>query len=257
MIRPGARLRSCSRHNGVMSTTGTDHSTTSPDRDAAHREGARPVGRPRATPARPGASASEDILEAAAVLFSERGYAGTSTRQVAEAAGLRQATLYYHFGGKEDILLELLQRSVRPTLERAKEFLAVDDPSAALAGLVRADVATLREDAHNIGILYLLPEVTGAPFEPFRETRRALARVYGELIARIRRSGDGTAAATSSDREHPDLDGLLCIHQVESVIGLRRDGIDLAGAEDAIVRSCLRSAGVPEERIARILETER
>lgn len=203
------------------------------------------IGRPRATPGKPGASAREDLLDAAAVLFAGQGYAGTSTRQIADGAGLRQATLYYYFGGKEEILLELLQRSVSPTLERAREFLELADPVVALVGLVRADVETLMRDPHNIGILYLSPEVAGPAFEPFRETRRELAGVYVTLLRRI-------AAATGDRESDPDLDGLLCIHQVESVIGLRRAGLPLTGVADAVVRACLRSAGVPGERISEL-----
>lgn len=199
--------------------------------DAARTAAAKAtIGRPRATGEKPGASAREDLLEAAAGLFADRGYAGTSTRRIADAAGLRQATLYYYFGGKEDMLLELLQRSVRPTLERARDVVAQADPAAALAALVRADVETLMTDPHNIGILYLSPEVAAAPFEPFRASRRELAALYGELVTRI------DPAATA-------LDGRLVIHQVESVIGLRRDGVDLTGAVEAIVRACLRIAG--------------
>ncbi|WP_036320509.1 TetR/AcrR family transcriptional regulator [Microbacterium indicum] len=189
-----------------------------------------PIGRPRATPAKVGASAREDVLAAAARLFATGGFAGTSTRQIADAAGLRQATIYYHFANKEDILLELLLGSVTPTIERARELVDLPDPVEALDRLVRADVETLLDDPHNIGILYLSPEVAAQPFDPFREAREELTQVYLSLVARI-----------SPRASH--LRGRLCIHQVESVIGLRRDGAVIDGIVEEIARACLLIAG--------------
>ncbi|WP_051466089.1 TetR/AcrR family transcriptional regulator [Pseudofrankia saprophytica] len=48
------------------------------------------------------------ILDAAVSLFGERGYAGTSVRDIAERLGLTKAALYYHFPSKETILDALL-----------------------------------------------------------------------------------------------------------------------------------------------------
>jgi AcrR family transcriptional regulator len=49
------------------------------------------------------------ILDAARALFAERGYAGASMRDLAEALGMTKAALYYHFPGKADILLALVE----------------------------------------------------------------------------------------------------------------------------------------------------
>ena len=49
------------------------------------------------------------ILDAARALFAERGYAGTSMRDLAESLGMTKAALYYHFPGKADILLALVE----------------------------------------------------------------------------------------------------------------------------------------------------
>src|ERR687883_59961 len=49
------------------------------------------------------------ILDAARGLFAERGYAGTSMRDLAEVLGITKAALYYHFPGKADILLALVE----------------------------------------------------------------------------------------------------------------------------------------------------
>ncbi|MDF1836442.1 MAG: helix-turn-helix domain containing protein, partial [Planctomycetota bacterium] len=58
--------------------------------------------------------ARERLLEAAAKLFSERGYEGVSIREIAGAAGVRHGGVNYHFRGKRDLYLEVMQRFGMP-----------------------------------------------------------------------------------------------------------------------------------------------
>lgn len=44
-----------------------------------------------------------EILRVAEVLFAEKGYAATTTREIAEGAGIRKAVLYYHFSSKANL----------------------------------------------------------------------------------------------------------------------------------------------------------
>ena len=75
------------------------------------------AGRPRlTTQRRPGTTARDEILDAAGELFTTLGYTGTSTRTIAEAVGIRQASLYHYFKTKDDILCALLSQTVTPTL---------------------------------------------------------------------------------------------------------------------------------------------
>src|SRR3954464_3694738 len=97
-----------------------------PMRSAGH-EGR---GRPRLEQSRrPGNTAREEILDAAAELFTKIGYAGTSTRRIAEAVGVRRASLYPHFATKDDILDALLAGTVDEALRLAGELLAQDSPA--------------------------------------------------------------------------------------------------------------------------------
>lgn len=50
----------------------------------------------------------QKVLEAARELFLQRGYAGTSIRDIAEYLGMTKAALYYHFPAKEELLRELV-----------------------------------------------------------------------------------------------------------------------------------------------------
>ncbi len=61
-----------------------------------------------------GERTSARILEAAQALFASQGYAGTSLRQIAEAAGIREPGLYNHYTGKSGIYEAVLQETLKP-----------------------------------------------------------------------------------------------------------------------------------------------
>src|SRR4051812_22982394 len=87
-------------------------------------------GRPRLErPRRPGKTAREEILDAAAELFTTHGYSSTSTRRIADAVGMRQASLYHHFATKDDILDALLVGTVDEPLRLAAELRDAQGPA--------------------------------------------------------------------------------------------------------------------------------
>ncbi len=53
------------------------------------------------------------VLAAATQLFTQRGYAATSVREIVEAAGVTKPILYYYFGNKEGIYLEIVSGILR------------------------------------------------------------------------------------------------------------------------------------------------
>ncbi|MEU6998231.1 TetR/AcrR family transcriptional regulator [Nonomuraea sp. NPDC046570] len=82
---------------------------------------------------------ADTILKVATTLFAALGYDGTSTRQIADAAGLNIATVNYHVGGKRELYLAVMERSAaaeREALEQATAELAGGDPVAAIHRLV-------------------------------------------------------------------------------------------------------------------------
>lgn len=58
------------------------------------------------------------ILRAAKTSLLERGYAQLSTRSIAEAAGVPLSQIHYHFGSKQDLILEVLEEENRRLLKR-------------------------------------------------------------------------------------------------------------------------------------------
>jgi AcrR family transcriptional regulator len=67
--------------------------------------------------------ARERVLNAAEKLFMERGYDAVKLKDIAQALGIKQASLYYHVpGGKQDLFVEVVTRSMdrhRAGMERA------------------------------------------------------------------------------------------------------------------------------------------
>ncbi len=51
------------------------------------------------------------LMSAATDLFNQKGYAGTSVREIVEEAGVTKPVLYYHFGSKEGIYLALFEET--------------------------------------------------------------------------------------------------------------------------------------------------
>lgn len=63
-----------------------------------------------------------EILDAADILFTQKGFDGTSTNDILEAVGIARGTLYYHFKSKEDIMDSLIDRYSSGLLTRAKDI---------------------------------------------------------------------------------------------------------------------------------------
>ncbi len=77
-----------------------------------------------------GQATRDRIVDAAREILVENGHGGTSTRAVAERAGVRLSLVHYHFGGKQGLLVEVLQRENDHLLERQRELYASPGPLA-------------------------------------------------------------------------------------------------------------------------------
>ncbi len=146
-----------------------------------------PVGRPRKQrPRRRGATARDEILDAASELFTRQGFATTSTHEIADAVGIRQASLYYHFPSKQAIFLTLLMGTIQPSLDLASDLADTEEPPAVkLWALVAAETRILLSSNWNIGRLYQLPVLVSEEFAQYHEARAQLEQIFRDLAGQI------------------------------------------------------------------------
>jgi TetR/AcrR family transcriptional regulator len=99
----------------------------------------------------PGVQRRQQILEAAAALFARRGFAGTSTRQIAEAVGVSETLLFRHFPTKDSLYEAILERLV-PSADLARwlgelrRLADKRDDEGLFRGIARAVMRSFRED---------------------------------------------------------------------------------------------------------------
>ena len=84
---------------------------------------------------------SDEIIDAAARVFAERGYHGTSTQAIADVLGMRQASLYYYFPSKEAALELVCARGTDGFVEGAEAVM--ENPGTPLEKLARLIAAHL------------------------------------------------------------------------------------------------------------------
>jgi TetR/AcrR family transcriptional regulator len=70
------------------------------------------------------AQTRERLLDEALSLFSQRGYAATGIRDILQAAGVTQPTLYHHFADKASLLQMLIERHYGVSQQRLVEIVA-------------------------------------------------------------------------------------------------------------------------------------
>ena len=62
----------------------------------------------------------QQIVSVAAKLFSQKGFSGTTTKEIAEGAGVSEAIIFRHFATKDELYAEILDYKVRQSSERVK-----------------------------------------------------------------------------------------------------------------------------------------
>lgn len=71
-----------------------------------------------------------ELVDAAARLFSERGYHGTSMQHLGRALGLQRGSLYAHIGSKEDLLFDVVDGGADRFLSMARRAVSSGEPAA-------------------------------------------------------------------------------------------------------------------------------
>jgi AcrR family transcriptional regulator len=122
------------------------------------------------------------IMQAASQLFSEKGYAGTTTRSIAKRAGVNEVTLFRHFGTKDRLAKEIMDQfggmAIAGNLESMLSGNLREDLT--IIGHVLMKVMTERNDAMRMAICEAknFPEFQEVVAENPRQLRRMLARYF-------------------------------------------------------------------------------
>jgi AcrR family transcriptional regulator len=148
--------------------------------------------------------AKRRIVEMAVLAFAERGYAATSTRDIATRAGVSEAAIFRHFANKKDMLI----RIVRPLAGRLIVPTGLDEFAAAIAsettieGIFRKLLTTRVAFARRFLPLVRIM-VQEVPFHP--ELREVMAPHIAKILAQVEmllasRIADGQLRAIKAEQ---------------------------------------------------------
>jgi AcrR family transcriptional regulator len=141
----------------------------------------------RAATASP-ACTREEILAAAARLFRQQGYVSTTLRQIAEAAGIKAGSIYYHFESKDEIAARVLDAGIEAVAAVVAARLAALAPGAgsrerlgmAIEGHLRG---MLHHGDFTSAHIRIYRHVSESARERHRAVRSAYTRLWDGLLA--------------------------------------------------------------------------
>ena len=136
----------------------------------------------------------DEIVAIAAEIFAVKGYATTTVREIADAAGILSGSLYHHFDSKESMVDELLRRFLETIEARYRHVVDIGtDPVAILRALVREAFGAL--GTHRAAVAVMLNEYNVLTQQPrFAYLREAVEQTEQLWVAVLE---DGMRAARS------------------------------------------------------------
>ncbi len=197
-------------------------------------------------------SKRDAILGVASRLFAEKGYATTTTSEIAQEAGVAEGTLYHHFGSKDGIFLTIFDEMVEEYTAGAARLAGEERTGAeALSGLIRFHFEFLERNKTRFLVIlrdfpnHLATEHAGRA----ADSRNKFGRLTGYLASILSRGAeDGTLAVRFSARDTASLlRGILYGTTRHSLLGI----IDLPLPRLSVLVEgfCLQALGYPAEPV--------
>ena len=175
-----------------------------------------PAAAPALAPAPPsrrygGERTAERILDAAEELFAERGYEGTTLRDVATRVGVRPPSLYNHFASKDALYAAVLERGIGPVMVLlARTAAAPESEPSDPARLVSEVMAIL---ARRPAIPRLVQHETLAGGQ------RLTPMLRSWIVPAFERAHELVAATPAAGRWSPEQIPLLVLAMYQVVVG--------------------------------------
>jgi AcrR family transcriptional regulator len=146
------------------------------------------VGRPSAKQRKP--YDSDAILDVAVRVFRDRGYDGSTLDQVARAAGITKASIYYHVRSKEQLLARGVGRALDSLFAVLKERPAKNGRAAArLKYIIQRTIEITVDQLPEVALLLRVRGNTSAERRVL-ERRRQFDHLVAALMRRAQRQGD-------------------------------------------------------------------
>ena len=124
----------------------------------------------------------QKMLRAAVKLFLEKGYEGTTTAEIARAAGMTPSSFFRAFPSKEALLLELDKRMFSGQFALAEQHSAAQDPVLlyAVETAIQLHIAELTEPLRELYVTaYTLPSTSAYLY---RSTAKRLEGIFGDYL---------------------------------------------------------------------------
>ncbi len=150
----------------------------------------------------------ELILREASRLFAKKGYSATSTREIAEAVGVSQPSLFHHFDSKASILSELIGYNLAEPAEVAVALANHEGPASERLFLyLRFDLTHILCCPYNLAGLDPDVVLAGQKLQYWRERQQALRDARRRMIGEGITSGEFVSMPV--DVAHHAVTGLI------------------------------------------------
>jgi AcrR family transcriptional regulator len=138
---------------------------------------------------------TRQILDAAAAVFREKGYAQATLTDIALAAGTQAGSLYYHFESREHLVEEVLATGMLQTTNRVAAAIAALPPTAATADKIRTGILEhllqiLSHNDYSVAYYKIIDQVPDRVRQKFLQFPRAYAGFWQQLILEGQASGE-------------------------------------------------------------------
>jgi len=136
------------------------------------------------------------ILKAALEIFSRKGYASTTTDEIAEAAGLSKGLLYFYFNSKEDIFVSVLKDGMEKLISKLKKEIRPDlSPEDQLITFIETEYEFYSKNIKFFKLLnstysgYVLGMISPESREEFISTHYEEMKILEEIFDRGKERG--------------------------------------------------------------------